>query len=95
MLKIICGVPQGSILGPLLFIIYINDLCQVSDILKPIMFPDDTNLFCSSNDIKTLFLNTNLELKKMSEWFRTNKLSLNEYKTTFTLFHRIQDRRTT
>ena len=91
----ICGVPQGSILGPLLFIIYIKDLCQVSDILKPIMFTDDTNLFCSSNDIKTLFLNTNLELKKMSEWFRTNKLSLNEYKTTFTLFNRIQDRRTT
>ena len=56
------------------------------------MFADDTNLFCSSNDIKTLFLNTNLELKKISERFRANKLSLNEDKTTFILFHRIQDR---
>ena len=92
LLEIICGIPQGLILGPLLFIIFINNLSQVSDILQPIMFADDTNLFCSSNDIKTLFLNTNLELKKISEWFRANKLSLNEDKTTFTLFHRIQDR---
>ena len=92
LLEIICGVPQGSILGPLLFIIHINDLCQVSVILKPISFVDDTNLFCSGNGIKTLFLNTNLELKKIYEWFRANKSSLNEDKTTFTLFHRIQDR---
>ena len=92
LLEIICGIRQGLILGPLLFIIFINNLSQVSDILQPIMFADDTNLFCSSNDIKTLFLNTNLELKKISEWFRANKLSLNEHKTTFTLFHRFQDR---
>ena len=52
------------------------------------MFADDTNLFCLSDDIKTLLLNTNLELKKISEWFRANKLSLNEDKTTFTIFNR-------
>ena len=56
------------------------------------MFADDTNLFCSNNNIKTLFLNTNLELQKISEWFQANKLSLNEDKNTFTFFHRIQDR---
>ena len=48
--SVICGVPQGSILGPLLFIIYVNDLSQTSEFLKPIMFADDTNLFCKSEN---------------------------------------------
>ena len=56
------------------------------------MFADDTNLFCSNKEIKPLFLKANLELGKISEWFRVNKLSLNEDKTRFTLFHRPQDR---
>ena len=88
--NIICGVPQGSILGPLLFIIYVNDLCQASEFLKPIMFVDDTNLFCKIETVKTLFLKANIELKKISEWFQANKLFLNEDKTRFTLFHKRQ-----
>ena len=54
-LNITCGVSQGSILGPLLFLLYINDLCKASNIITPIMFADDTNLFYSNKNIKILF----------------------------------------
>ena len=54
------------------------------------MFVDDTNLFCKIETVRTLFLKPNIELKKMSEWFQANKLSLNEDKTRFTLFHKRQ-----
>ena len=56
------------------------------------MFADDTNLFCSNKNIKPLFLKANLKLPKISEWFRANKLSLNENRTRFPLFHRAQYR---
>ena len=65
-LTIKCGEPQGSILGLLLFIFYINDLYWASNILKPIMFVDDTNLFCSGKHVKTLFQTANIEFKKNS-----------------------------
>ena len=92
LLQIKCGVPQSSILGPLLFLIYINDLSLVSKFLSPIMFADDTNLFYSHNHIKILFKNANDELEKISQWFKVNKLSLNEGKTKFTLFHKPRDK---
>ena len=85
-------VPQGSILGPLPFIIYVNDLYRASSILKLIMFGDDTNLFCSGKHIKTLFQTANIELEKIAIWFQADKLSLNESKTKFTLFHKSWDK---
>ena len=74
MQNINCGVPQGSLLGPLLFIIYINDFCKSSDILSFILFADDSNLFYSHSNPHTLVNVVNSELEKVTQWIRANKL---------------------
>ena len=79
--NISCGVPQGSILGPLLFLLYANDLSNASSVLDPTMYADDTNLYYFNIDIEALFSTVNMELEKISEWFKANKLSLNIKKT--------------
>ena len=64
-LNIICGVPEGSILGPILFIMHVNDLCNVSKLFESIMFADDTNILSSHENIKELFHVVNSELSKV------------------------------
>ena len=88
--QINCGVPQGSTLGPLLFLLYINDLHFAFSKLTVHHFADDTNLLFAKKNIGTIESNVNYELKMLVDWLRSNKLSLNELKTEFSMFHPIK-----
>ena len=71
-----CGVPQGSLLGPLLFLLYINELNQAIKFCKVHHFADDTNLLCQSNSIKKLNKLVNADLKHLLNWLNANKFHL-------------------
>ena len=80
------GVPQGSILGPLLFIIYINDLPNAISVGKSILFADDTTLYFSNTSIHNVVTNINNSLNGLFEWLKVNRLSLNVSKTPYIIF---------
>ena len=84
--EINCGVPQGSVLGPLLFLLYINDLNQAIKFCKVHHFADDTNLLYLGKSIKKLNKLVNIDLKNLLYWLNANKISLNVKKTELVIF---------
>ena len=86
------GVPQGPILGPLLFSIYINDLSTISNTLKFIMYTDDPTIYFNTEDFPKVNLAKHITtgLDKVDDWFKHNKLSLNVEKTKCMAFHTCQ-----
>ena len=86
---ITCGVPQGSILGPILFLIYINDIGNSSK-LNLLSFVDDTTLYQSGDNYLTLVQNLNSEINSTFKWLCANRLSLNIKKTKYMIFNQSQ-----
>ena len=83
-----CGVPHGSIIGPLLFILYINDMNNVSKKIFPILFADDTTVLIEGNNLDVIITSLNSELNRINTWLKFHKLSLNVTKTHYMVFHR-------
>ena len=81
-----CGVPQGSVLGPLLFLLYVNDIYRSSAKLAFYLFADDTNLLYADKNLRTLELVVNSGLHKVYDWLTANKLTLNIKKSNFIIF---------
>jgi hypothetical protein len=84
------GIPQGSVLGPLLFLIYINDIHVSSKVFKFYLFADDTNILYADKNLKSLETIVNKELVEVCEWLNSNKLTLNLRKTNYVIFRPYQ-----
>lgn len=89
--QVSCGVPQGSILGPTLFLIYINDLCNSLKLLKPILYADDTSLFIESKNLNSLVDEINADLNNFHNWCLINKMTVNFEKTNYILLKNPQN----
>ena len=89
-LPVTCGVPQGSVLGPLLFLLFINDIVNSCPAAKLIIFADDTSVFLSNKKFDQLLIETESTLKQLMEWFEANRLTLNTSKSNFIIFRTSQ-----
>ena len=85
--KVQMGVPQGSILGPLLFILYINDIVNLHVECETFLYADDTAIFFKSTDCPELHHKIANSLPKISQWLHSNLLSLNESKTVYQVYN--------
>ena len=83
-----CGVPQGSVIGPLFFIAYMNDIFNASHLLYNILYADDTCIYLSVKDLHALICTMNTEVNRIVVWLKSNKLTLNTSKTFYMVFHR-------
>ena len=83
MSNIALGVPQGSLLGPVLFLLFINDMQRSSNQMRFVHFADNTTVFASDSDINNVHASVNRELAEVDNWLKTNRLSLNVSKTSY------------
>ena len=84
--QVACGVPQGSVLGPLFFVVYVNDMFRACEGIDPVLFADDTNIYAEDDNLGRLFEKVNRGLEALDRWFKCNRLTLNLKKTEFIFF---------
>ena len=88
--SVLYGVPQGSILSPVIFLLYNNDISKYFDYVKCVLYAEDTNLFVESETINSLYMLGNQVVTAYNEWFLVKRLTLTKNKTLHVIFHKKQ-----